>query len=539
MKSNKESLETNEIKKIILKEKCFRGKEMKISEKLKLQQRIKENWGIILFSLCMAVYYGWRMFTAEPWYDELYTYYSFISKGPVYAAIHWPVPNNHVMYSVVSAFLNIFGNSYIALRGIAFIASVANLFLLYLLANKFMNRTLSLGCVALYSSLYLVNYISIQGRGYTMAISFYLIALLMLYSICVEKKDKLFYYVVFSLCLTWGLYTITSNLYWVLPVCFVGGIYLLLKKEIKILIHLIISSVIAAIHTLGLYSIIWLAIGSNLLSKTADSGYYGIYQVNIILQAPWKALRTGMDYMLASPYVQSMERQKMLSSFSGWIISLMNLFVNNKGAIVAIALIIVAVLSIVLAKLSYKKKEENRVFLFVCISTTIIFIPLILVVQSVLPYHRVFTFFGVILALVVFAIISQWMKEKGSLLICLAFVLLGAFQLGSEYYTAPYASREVDIKEIWEEAGIMECPDGICFIDDYQKYVLQFYWDYRPQESYQEEAKYILMPKEVMDSQYVAKSWPVLFTYEEINWEALKTCKIVAETDKYIFYMRE
>ena len=66
-----------------------------------------------------------------------------------------------------------------------------------------------------------------------MAISFYLIALLMLYGICVEKKDKLLYYIVFSLCLTWGLYTVTSNLYWVVPVCFVGGIYLLLKKEIK------------------------------------------------------------------------------------------------------------------------------------------------------------------------------------------------------------------------------------------------------------------------------------------------------------------
>ena len=50
---------------------------------------------------------------------------------------------------------------------------------------------------------------------------------------------------------------------------------------------------IAAVHTLGLYSIIWLAIGSNLLSKTQDSGYFGIYQVNIILQAPFKALKTG------------------------------------------------------------------------------------------------------------------------------------------------------------------------------------------------------------------------------------------------------
>jgi hypothetical protein len=31
----------------------------------------------------MAIYYGWRMFALTPWYDELYTYYYFISRGPV------------------------------------------------------------------------------------------------------------------------------------------------------------------------------------------------------------------------------------------------------------------------------------------------------------------------------------------------------------------------------------------------------------------------------------------------------------------------
>ncbi|MDE7133455.1 MAG: hypothetical protein K2O65_16970, partial [Lachnospiraceae bacterium] len=57
----------------------------------------------ILFILGLAVYYGWRMFALTPWYDELYTYYYFISRGPVYAAIHWPLPNNHIGYSVLSA----------------------------------------------------------------------------------------------------------------------------------------------------------------------------------------------------------------------------------------------------------------------------------------------------------------------------------------------------------------------------------------------------------------------------------------------------
>ncbi|MBR5595831.1 MAG: glycosyltransferase family 39 protein [Lachnospiraceae bacterium] len=507
-------------------------------KKLEVAKLIKKHFGIVIFAFVMAVYYGWRMFTLEPWYDELYTYYSFISKGPVYAAIHWPVPNNHVMYSVVSAFLNILGNSYLSLRGISWLASVANLILLYCLANKFMNKILSLGCVAVYSSFYLVNYISIQGRGYTMAITFYLIAFLVLYQICVEKEDKLLYYVIFSLCLTWGLYTITSNVYWVLPICFCGGLYLLFQKEIKVLVHLIISSVIAAIHTFGLYSIIWLAIGSNLLSKTVDSGYYGIYQVNIILQAPFKALKTGMDYMLASPYVQSMDRKAMLSSFHFWAESLLNLFINNMGNVLIAFIFVAIVVSIILGKKMYDQNKEQRFFLFLCIGATLFFIPIILLVQSVQPYHRVFTFLGVILALFFFAVISQWVKGRGTWIVGIACIILCGWQLSSEYYNAPYASREVQIKEIWEQSGIEECPQNICFMDDYQKYVLQFYWDYRPAEAWQEEAKYILMPKEIMNPEYKAKVWPILYTYEEVNWESLKECSVVTETENYVLYTR-
>ena len=486
----------------------------------------------------MAIYYGWRMFALDPWYDELYTYYSFISKGPIYAAIHWPVPNNHVMYSVISAFLNIFGNPYISLRGISWLASVGNLILLYCLANKFMSKMLSLGCTALYGSFYLVNYISIQGRGYTLAIGFYLIALLMLYEICVEKKDKLLYYSIFSLSLTWGLYTITSNLYWVLPVCCVGGFYLLFQKEFKILVHLIISSLLAAFHTLGLYSIIWLAIGSNLLSKTQDSGFYGIYQVNIILQAPLKALKTGMDYMLASPYVQSIERKQMLSSFIGWMKNVMNLFVSNLGTVLLIVLVVGGVLGIIFGKKAFRRKENNRSFLCVYIVVTILTTPLILIIQSVLPYHRVFTFLGVLLALTIFMFISKVSTGKSAGVIGGICLILCVFQISSGYYTAPYADREVEIKKIWEMSGVEECPESICFIDDYQKYVLQFYWNYRPVEVAQEEAKYLLVPKEIMDAEYTAKVWPIMYSYEEINWASLESCDILAETENYILYHR-
>ena len=94
-----------------------------MKQQLNRPERDRIFYVFLVFFLGMAVYYGYRMFIITPWYDELYTYYYFISKGPVYAAIHWPLPNNHVGYSVLSGFLNLFGNSVIGLRGMSYLAA--------------------------------------------------------------------------------------------------------------------------------------------------------------------------------------------------------------------------------------------------------------------------------------------------------------------------------------------------------------------------------------------------------------------------------
>ena len=65
----------------------------------------------------------------------------------------------------------------------------------------------------------------------------------------------------------------------------------------------------SAAHSVFLYALIWLAIGSNLLSKTPDSGCYMQGHISIILNAPVKAMRTGIRYMLDTPYIQSVERE--------------------------------------------------------------------------------------------------------------------------------------------------------------------------------------------------------------------------------------
>ena len=511
--------------------------------KQRAYQWIKENKLFVLFCLFMAVYYAWHMFYLKPWYDELYTYYSFISRGPVYAAIHWPVPNNHVFYSVLSAFLDWMGNPYIGLRGISFLASMANLCLLYVFAGKFMNRFLAAGCSFLYASVYLVNALSIQGRGYTLATTCYLTALLCLWEICCGR-ERTRDYVIFALALTAGLYTLVSSTFWVLPVCIAGGIVLLLKKEYKKLFKLVGYSLAAAVMTLFLYTLIWLAIGSNLLSKNPDGIYYGIYQVKIILQAPFEALRTGMEYMLSTPYVQSIPRDRAFFELFAYLTTLFDQYFQSMGAEITVFLGIGWIFSVLLSAYSFRRSKQNY-FCGIYLAVTIFMLPLMLIVQSVQPYKRVFSFFAVafcILISMIFEIFCKTCKEKvqrrllyGGMVFLFVF---SAIMLLSPFYNMQFAGRENDIAEITKEE--IKDISSICYMDDFQKYVFKFYYDKEPQELPLQEAEYVLLPKELLEESYTAPVWPILVGNDGVDFACLnERFETVKESEAYILFRKK
>ena len=280
-------------------------------EKKNLTSVLREHILAVVFVAFMAVIYIHMMFTNGPWYDELYTYYYFISRGPVYAAIHWPVPNNHVGYSVLSAFLDYFGNSYVGLRGVSLVAAVANLILIYKLCLKCLDKFQSLTVTALYAGAYLVFRLSVQGRGYTLATTCFLVATLACMKICMGDYGKR-HFALFAGALAYGLYIVPSSIYWVMPVCIAGGLYLLFEKEFNRLLKLFLAGVCAALVTLFLYTLIWLAIGANLLCKEEGSVFFGMGQVSVILKAPIASALKGIEYMTATPYIQSIDRAECI-----------------------------------------------------------------------------------------------------------------------------------------------------------------------------------------------------------------------------------
>lgn len=489
----------------------------------------------LLFLAVMAVYYGYRMFALVPWYDELYTYYYFISRGPVYAAIHWPLPNNHVGYSTLSACLGIFGCAPVALRGVSYLCSMGSLILLYRLSKKWFAEGIALIPVFLFAGMYMVNQLAVQGRGYALVTFCYLAALWTLYAIVAEKKDNKCNYIMFGAALVISLWAIPSSLYMVMPLCLIGGFLLLLDKDYKRLLRLIAASLVSAVCVAGLYGILWLAIGSNLLSKTPDGPFYMVGHVNIILHAPFRALKEGIDYMLATPYIQSMTRQAFHREAWRWLKSLLSAELGNiGGGLVQNSMRFMLVAGLLAASVSLVKRLK-KVFQEWYYVLTAVLLAVALVIQCKLPYLRVFSFLGVWEALLLGWVIHKtvtvvrgnlacrWRAWAANTVLTLLYLLV---VLPSCVFTLsdrePYSVQDDLMAEAYEQITI-EDTDTIAVTDCDQEYYLLYRYGIGEERVTRqiEEADIVLLDKALLGEQYGdrygSEEWKFYLTKEEVD----------------------
>lgn len=503
-----------------------------------------------MFLAVMAVYYGYRMFSLTPWYDELYTYYYFISRGPVYAAIHWPLPNNHVGYSTLSACLGIFGCAPVALRGVSYLCSLGSLILLYRLSKKWFTEEIALIPVFLFAGMYMVNQLAVQGRGYALVTFCYLAALLSLYAIVAEKKDNKCNYIVFGAALVVSLWAIPSSLYMVMPVCLIGGFLLLLDRDYKRLLRLIAASLVSAVCVAGLYGILWLAIGSNLLSKTPDGPFYTAGHIDIILHAPFRALREGIDYMLATPYIQSMTRQAFNAQAKHWLKTLFGAQLGPMGdgiGLLAGGMRFLLIAGLLAATVSLFKKHK-KVFTEWYFVLTAALLAIALVIQCKLPYQRVFSFLGVWAALLVGWVIQKtvtlvqgdlavrwrrWAAKAVWLLMYLAAGLSWAFVLADK---TPYSLRDEQMADAYEQITIEET-DTIAVTDCDQEYYLLYRYGIGEERVTRdlEAADIVLLDKALLGMPYghreAPEEWKFYFTKEEVE----KSCGWLEENRERVY----
>ena len=95
-----------------------------------------------------------------------------------------------------------------------------------------------------------------------------------------------------------------------------------------------------------------------------------------------------------------------------------------------------------------------------------------------------------------------------------------------------------EIAEIFKE-DVKEL-ESIFYLDDYQKYVLKFYYDKEPLEVPMEEAQYILLPKELYEEEYEVPVWPTMYNHDAIDFDYLKDAfNLVRENNSYELYKRK
>lgn len=480
----------------------------------------RENVVFYLFFAVMAVYYGERMFLLTPWYDELYTYYYFISRGPVYAAIHWPLPNNHVGYSTLSACLGIFGSAPIALRGVSYLCSLGSLILLYRISKKWFDGSVAFVPVFLFAGMNGVNQLAVQGRGYALVTFCYLVAVLSLQHIAVEKSDKKRNYIIFGLSLVMALWAIPSSLYMVMPVCLIGGLVLLLDREYGRLIRLIITSLVSAVCTAGIYCLLWLAIGSNLITKMSDMPFYQGRHIDVIIHRPFWALTEGIDYMLATPYIQSMTRQEFNRQAGHWLKTLFGTQLSPMWAPVGnlMCILLAAGLIAVIVCLIRRPKKAFSEWYFVL---TAVLLGAALVIQCKLPYQRVFSFLGVWVALLIGWLVQKtvtflqgdpairWRVRAAKAVMVLMYLAAGLSGVLVLADKTPYSLRDELLADAYQQITIEET-DTVAVTDCDQEYLLLYLYGIGEERVTRqiEEADIVLLDKALLGENYGHREGP-------------------------------
>ncbi|WP_026509359.1 ArnT family glycosyltransferase [Butyrivibrio sp. LC3010] len=521
---------------------------------------------VVLTVIAMFFYYIWRSTYLTPWYDELYTYYYFISRGPVYAAIHWPLPNNHVGYSVLSSILDLFGNSYMGLRGISFFCAVLNPFLVYRLGRRFFDDWYAYGAMLLYFSNMLVNEMSVQGRGYTLATTCFLITIRQLTIICRSGEFKLFDYIAFGTALVLGLYTLPSSIYWVIPSCLAAGFFLVVNgyrtydnrgqiwtsRYYKILKNCIITGLISALIVFVLYLVIWLAIGSNLLVKDESSVFYGMSHVRLILTHPFKASFTGIDYMLSQPYIQSVSRNGYIQNLLNWARGLCG---YNYPGLNAVTYFFIISASIILIFECIRHFENSRTIFNLLMVFNIIGYPIMLIIQAKLPYFRVFSYAGVLSAMS-FAFVLEHLSVKLRYLLrkreksrglkniivslpVLMMVVMSVVMILRPDYHNQLGKRETNCYNALYIAHPTSAKK-ICAIDCDQQFLLKFGWGIDCENYDITDCDYILVDKNMMYEGYNGPDlWKFYQTYETIPWDYVNANYFIFyENENFVLYKR-
>jgi hypothetical protein len=186
---------------------------------------------IAILMLRIFYWYKYPLFT-----DEAFSYVYFVSRGFLVSASYYPGPNNHVFYSGLCAFTDLFFDDPLwVMRLPSFLISLVLSFLLFITAKKYYGFLIALFTLVIFSFSDNVNFYSIQGRGYMLLTFFAFISAVSLVKYLFGEKKV--YLLVFMISSALGFYTIPVFLYPFLSLALFTLFVLIKYKRLHRLIH--------------------------------------------------------------------------------------------------------------------------------------------------------------------------------------------------------------------------------------------------------------------------------------------------------------
>lgn len=309
------------------------------------------------------------------------------------------------------------------------------------------------------------------------------------------------------------------------------------------LLKLVAASLAAAALTVLLYGVIWLAIGSNLLIKDETGIYYGLSHVNMILKSPFAAVKRGMEYMLDTPYIQSESRTGFVKRLGEFLLLLSGYYFGQLALPVIViwcAGLFMLIWQIV-CRIREKKPEDILQELFLLCE--ILFVPVCLFIQCKRPYYRVFTYGGVLLALLIVWILYQVIGQKKfviktDIVLLSVVVLFGIKCLFFSGYGMQYGDREHEIETVLRHADI-EADKNYCVTDCNQEYLLYFLYGIRCENTQIEGSDMVILDKRMTDPDFEEMVWEFYHYYDSISWDYIRDdMNLAYESENYMLFQK-
>ncbi len=359
-----------------------------------------------------------------------------------------------------------------------------------------------------------------------------------------------------------------------LPLYLMAGLYLLIngirtRKMVREwrrnlymqhLIQVVIQGVCAAVLTTMLYLLIWLAIGSNLMVKDPTSPVSGWSHGSAILHHPLACAMTGIRYMLATPYIQSVPREGYLPRLREYMVTLM----AYDLPFAAYPLLIICVLGVLLMLAHCVMHFENsRTGFYVLTIGSLVMIPVMLFAQAKLPYYRVFSYASVLVAITVTAVLEHilsmsirlvrrfrklepvelqqddnvW-RLRPSMIPALLILILFGVRAFSPDFTQQLGAREHQIYQIFSMADPTNA-ENPCTLDVDQTYLLKYGWKIDCQNHNIEGSDLVILDRTLMDPEAESPDrWKLENDLRNIPWSYLEGLNLTYENKDFILFTK-